>query len=302
MVRMSVIASVLLCLAVPSNATCAPLVKEGDVNGLRLSYVDQGSGKPVVFVHGAISDLRAWDTIRDDIASKYRFIAYTQRYFGTRPWDDDGKLFSIATHADDLARFIESLNAGPVDVVGWSYGGAVAATAAVQNPSLFRSLILYEASLLTVVPADSPEGKAAREDRGRMYAPVAAAAKAGEPVKATRLLLEAVFQLPPGGSDREPQALQTMWDENARTTPLLFAAPPPPVVTCDVVKTFAQPTLILEGERTAAYFRLINDAITSCVPKAQRVVLKNVNHDAPLRDPASFSSAILDFLAKRAGH
>lgn len=222
MPRMSVIACVLLCLGVPSNATSAPLVKEVDVNGVRLSYVDQGSGGPVVFVHGAVSDLRTWDMIRDGIASKYRFIAYTQRYFGTRPWNDDGKLFGTATHSDDLAKFITSLNAGPVDVVGWSYGGAVAATAAVQNPSLFRSVILYEASLLTVLRADSPDGKAAREDRSRMYAPAAAAAKAGEPVKAARLLLEAVFQLPPGGSDREPQALQTMWDENARTTPLFF--------------------------------------------------------------------------------
>lgn len=53
--------------------------------------------------------------------------------------------------------------------------------------------------------------------------------------------------------------------------------------------------------RTAAQFRLINDAITSCVPKAQRVVLKSVTHDAPVHDPASFSSAILDFLAKRPG-
>ncbi|WLB58014.1 alpha/beta fold hydrolase [Bradyrhizobium japonicum] len=300
MVRMSVIASVLLCLALPSNATSAPLVKEVDVNGVRLSYVDQGSGEPVVFVHGAVSDLRTWDMIRDGIASKYRFIAYTQRYCETRPWNDDGKLFSTATHANDLAKFIESLNAGPVDVVGWSYGGAVAATAPVQNPSLFRSVILW-ASLLTVLPADSPDGKAAREDRSRMYAPAAAAAKAGEPVKATRLLLEAVFQLPPGRSDREPQALQTMWDQNARTTPLFFTAPPPPVVTCDMLRTFAQPTLILEGEKTAAQFRLINDAITSCVPKAQRVVLKSVTHDAPVHDPASFSSAILDFLAKRPG-
>ena len=40
MVRMSVIASVLLCLVVPSNVTSAPLVKDVDVNGLRLSYVD----------------------------------------------------------------------------------------------------------------------------------------------------------------------------------------------------------------------------------------------------------------------
>ena len=76
--------------------------------------------------------------------SKYRFVAHTQRYFGTEPWPDDGKNFSIATLANDLATFITSLNAGPVHLVGWSYGGAVAMQAAVKNPSLVRSLILYE--------------------------------------------------------------------------------------------------------------------------------------------------------------
>ena len=116
---------------------------------------------------------------------KYRFIALTQRYFGTGPWKDDGREFSVATFADDLAKFVTSLNAGPVHLVGWSFGGHVAATMAVKNPSLVRSLVLYEASMMSVLPADSAEGKAAREDRARIFAPAAAASKAGDPVKAS---------------------------------------------------------------------------------------------------------------------
>jgi pimeloyl-ACP methyl ester carboxylesterase len=174
----------------------------------------------------------------------------------------------------------------------------VAATAAVNNPSLIRSLILYEASVISVLPAGSAEGKAAREDRGRIFAPAVAASKAGEPVKATRLLLEAVFQLPPGGSDREPQAFRTMWDDNARTTPLGFAAPPPPDLTCDVLKNFTQPTLVMRGEKTQPSFVMINEAISKCVPGAVQVVLPNVNHDGPVRDPAAFSAAVIEFLSK----
>ena len=217
MVRLSVLASLLLSLAIPGNATSAPLAKEAEVNGVRIQYLEDGSGEPVVFVHGVVSDHRAWEPVRDEIARKYRFIALTQRYFGTGPWKDDGREYSVATFTDDLAKFVTSLNAGPVHLVGWSFGGHVAATMAVKNPSLVRSLVLYEASMISVLPADSAEGKAAREDRARIYAPAAAASKAGDPVKATRLLVEAVFQLPPGGSDREPQAFQTMWDDNART-------------------------------------------------------------------------------------
>ena len=96
----------------------APAAKQVEVNGFRLQYIEQGSGEPIVFVHGAPHDRRAWERVREEIAKRYRFIAYTQRYFGTEPWPDEGKNFSIATHANDLAKFITSLNAGPVHLVG----------------------------------------------------------------------------------------------------------------------------------------------------------------------------------------
>lgn len=276
-----------------------PAIKEVEVNGVRLQYLDQGSGEPVVFVHGVISDHRAWEPVRDEIARKYRFIALTQRYFGTGAWKDDGTKYSVATFSDDLAKFITSLDVGPVHLVGWSFGGQIAATAAMNNPPLVRRLILYEPTVLSVLPADSTEGKVAREDRGKIFAPAAAASKAGDPVKATRLLLEAVFQLPPGGSDREPQAFQTMLDDNARTIPLVFAAPPPPDLTCDMLKNFTRPTLVMRGEKTQPSYAMTSEAIGKCVPGAVQIVLPNVNHDGPVRDPGAFSAAVLDFLSKQ---
>jgi len=77
--------------------------KEVEVNGVRLQYIEQGSGEPIVFVHGAPHDLRAWEPVRQEIAKRYRFIVYTQR---TEPWPDEGKNFSSATHADDLAKCV----------------------------------------------------------------------------------------------------------------------------------------------------------------------------------------------------
>ena len=277
----------------------AEAAKEVEVNGVRLQYVEHGSGEPIVFVHGAPHDLRAWEPVREEIAKRYRFIAYTQRYFGTEPWPDEGKNYSIATHADDLAKFITSLNAGPVHLVGWSHGGLVAATAAVSDPSLVRSLILYEASVISVLPAESPEGKIVREDRARMFGPVvAAASETGDFIKAAKLLQEVVFQLRPGEFNSLPEDLQTVLLDNARVVPLMFAAPPPPVITCDMLKDFTRPTLVMRGEKSRAFFTLISEAITKCVPGARQVILQNVNHDAPWRDPAAFTAAVFEFLSR----
>ena len=273
--------------------------KEAEINGVRLQYIEQGSGEAIVFVHGAPHDLRAWEPVREEIAKRYRFIAYTQRYFGTEPWPDEGKNYSIATHADDLAKFITSLNAGPVHLIGWSHGGVVAATAAISDPSLVRSLILYEAFVLSVLPAESPEGKIAREDRARMFGPVvAAASETGDFIKAAKLLQEVVFHLRPGEFNSLPEDLQRVLLDNARVVPLMFAAPPPPVITCDILKDFTRPTLVMRGEKSRAVFTLISEAITKCVPGARQVILQNVNHDAPWRDPAAFTAAIFEFLSR----
>jgi pimeloyl-ACP methyl ester carboxylesterase len=300
MARLPAFAVLLLCF-VPSNAISGPSTKEIEVNGFRLQYVDRGSGQPVVFVHGGLSGPSAWYPVRDEIAKNYpyRFITYTQRYYGTAPWPDDGQKFGVATHAEDLAQFITSLDAGPVHLVGWSYGGAVATTAALKNPSLVRSLILYEAAIPSVLPAESSEGKAAREERAKMREPATAANKAGDPMQAIRLMYEAVYQLPRGGFDSLPEATQKRVLDNARTIPLAFAAPPPAAITCDGLKNFTPPTLLMWGEKTQAFYALISERIGKCVPGAQKVILPHVNHAGPARDPAAFMAAVFDFLSKR---
>ena len=301
MVRLPVLASLLISLALSSNATSAPLTKVIGVDGVRLTYVEQGSGEPIVLVHGAFSDLRVWEPIREEVAKRYRFIAYTQRYFGTEPWPDDGKNFSIQTDADDLAKFITSLNAGPVHLVTRSRGGGVGMAAALKNPALVRTLTLHEPALLSVLPADSPEGKAAREDREKFTSAAIAANKAGDPIRTTRIFMEGVYQLGPGGFDRLPEATQKMLLDNARTAPLLFGGAPPPAITCDALRTFTRPTLVTHGEKTHAYYKLINEGVSKCVPGAQQVSFPNLVHNAPSANPAAFSATLFEFISKRSG-
>ncbi len=169
----------------------ASAVKRMSVNGADLVYLEQGQGTPVVFVHGAFSDHRAWEGQREAVAQRYRYIALTQRYFGTAPWPDSGEKYSLATHADDLAVFIRELRTGPVHVVGWSYGGAIALALAVQHPELVKSLFLHEPSLATFV-TDPADVKAAGEDRRDMTAPAAGASKAGDTAGAVRLFFDGV--------------------------------------------------------------------------------------------------------------
>ena len=89
------IAAFATAVSLAALSACAGLEKPAvqplyaDVNGARLAYVEEGSGAPVVLVHGSLSDLRTWDRTRALLAEHYRVIAYTQRYFGTEPWGSE---------------------------------------------------------------------------------------------------------------------------------------------------------------------------------------------------------------------
>ena len=126
-----------------------------------------------------------------------------------------------------------------------------------------------------------------------MVAPAIAANNAGDAVQAAKLLFG------PGGFDRAPRAVQTRLLDNARTMPLMLAAPTPPDITCDLLKKFSQPTLVMHGEKTRVFYALVSEAISKCIPGAQLVVLQNVGHDGPTRDPAAFTRAIFEFLSRR---
>jgi len=146
-------------LAVPARAEAPPQTRQVRVNSVDLTYIEQGTGAPVVFVHGAWIDLRFWEPQRQVIARQHRFIAYNHRYHGTAPWPDDGKQYSATTHAADLAAFIRQLNAGPVHLVGISYGGFLTTLVASEHPDLVRSLTLAEPGIGALL-ADLPGGQA----------------------------------------------------------------------------------------------------------------------------------------------
>jgi pimeloyl-ACP methyl ester carboxylesterase len=160
-------------------AQTAPPIRQLRANDVALSYVEQGSGAPVVFVHGAVVDLRFWEPQRQAIGRRHRFIAYTYRYHGVAPWPDDGKQYAPATHAADLAAFITGLKAGPVHLVGLSYGGMLATLIATERPQLVRTLTLAEPALFSLL-AEAPETKPVLDAWSKAIAPVAEAAQAGD--------------------------------------------------------------------------------------------------------------------------
>jgi pimeloyl-ACP methyl ester carboxylesterase len=272
----------------------APQIKQASVNSTKLTYQEQGRGRPIVFVHGAITDYRTWEGQSEAVAAHNRFIALTMRYFGTDPWPDDGSKYSMKTHSDDLVAFIQNLNAGPVDLVGWSYSGPIALLVAVRHPELVQSLFLDEPSTLAFV-TDPADLKVATEDRAAMASPAATAVKAGDIAGAVKTLFNSVNGQP-DLFDTVPAAVRTMLLDNARTLPISFAAPPPPAITCGQLGQIKVPTTVAVGELTRPFYKIAARGVARCIPRAKLVVIPKGRHAAAVQASSAFNEALLRFL------
>lgn len=266
------------------------------VNGFDMTYFEQGDGKPVVFVHGTVSDHRTWSPHLQTIGQSYRAIAPDLRYFGTSEWPDDGGHLSIQNHANDLAAFIRARADDAATLVGWSYGGAVSYVVAVQHPELVSAMFLFEPSLATFL-TDPNDTQAATDDRAAMLEEGLAIAARGDLAAAVRAFVEGVNDQP-GLWDRTPSGARTMFLDNARTIPLFAAMPPPPTITTDDLRALEIPVKIIIGGETRAFFKIIGRAAAQLLPSAELQIVERKIHLWPILEPNSFTRSLLNFVAK----
>lgn len=99
-------------------------------------------------------------------ASGRRVVALDQRGQFESPGPDDPAAYSVAELSDDLRALVDTLEDGPVHLVGHSFGGIVVRAALLAEPGLARSV-----TLLSSGPAAVTGGSA---DRLRLLAPVLA--------------------------------------------------------------------------------------------------------------------------------
>jgi pimeloyl-ACP methyl ester carboxylesterase len=111
-----------------------------DVNGLSLYYEEQGSGEPLVLLHGGIGAGEMFATIVPELAARRRVITVDLQGHGHTA--DVDRPLRPESMADDIAALIEHLDLAQADVMGYSLGGLVALRTAIQHPQRVRRLVL----------------------------------------------------------------------------------------------------------------------------------------------------------------
>src|ERR1700753_4153316 len=114
------------------------------VAGYEMAYLEVGSGRPLICVHGTLGDFRTWSAVIGPLSKSHRVISVSLRHFFPEHWDGTGDDYRIAQHVSDIITFIEQIDPKPIDLMGHSRGGHIAFRVAQQRPDLLRRLVLAE--------------------------------------------------------------------------------------------------------------------------------------------------------------
>ena len=103
------------------------------VNGVILYYEKQGSGPPLVLLHGNGEDGRIFDRTAEVLAPYYTVYTIDSRCHGRSSRD---VLLSYDLMAADVLAFSKALKLEKPVICGFSDGGIVALLAAIRAPEL----------------------------------------------------------------------------------------------------------------------------------------------------------------------
>jgi pimeloyl-ACP methyl ester carboxylesterase len=120
-----------------------PIGRFLEVDGIRLHYLERGTGEPLILLHGngsMIEDFEASGLI-DMAAKKYRVIVFDRPGYGhsERP---RGTIWTPEAQADLLHRAMERIGVSRATVLGHSWGTSVAIALALKYPKAVQGLIL----------------------------------------------------------------------------------------------------------------------------------------------------------------
>lgn len=254
-----------------------------------MTFISKGRGDPVVFVHGALTDARMWERHLDIVAgARFRAIAVTLSHHGTAPWTDDLRAYGLPTHVAELIDFVERLAAGPVHLVGWSYGADAAISVAVERPDLVRSLFAFEPGAAMWV-ADDARRAEVQHDAAAWFGPVFEAARQGDVPRAVERLLDGSAG-ETGAARRLAEPMAGIVRDNARTLPRLLQQQAPAPVLPERLRRLPVRTCIARGGRTRRCFQLVAEGAGALLP-GPHLVVPRANHLWPDADPTAFCAA-----------
>lgn len=263
---------------------------EVSVNGARLHYEEQGSGKDtIVFSHGLLMNSRMFSDQIAALSTHYRCIAYDHRGQGRSGITRNG--YDMDTLTEDAAGLIEALDASPCHFAGLSMGGFVGLRLALRHPEMLRSLILLDTS--------ADEEPRENVPRYRLLNWIVRVFGVRPVVGRVMPLMfgQHFLQDPARAGDREQWRGELMGNRRPGVNRAVGG-----VISRDAVYSqidrISLPTLVIVGEEDVATPLPKAERLKQRIPDSELVVVPKAGHSSTVEQPEAVSRAMEAFLGK----
>ena len=239
-----------------------------DIGDVNTWYDEDGSGEPLVLLHGGLCTNETWGAQTPVFAERFRVIAPERRGHGHTA-DVPGPLTYDAM-ASDTIGFLDKVVGGPAHLVGWSDGGIVALLVALARPDLVNKMVVMGTNYDVDGIVEGVEDVFANMD----------------PNGDEMAMFRSLYQMhSPDGPDHWP----TVFGKFAEMTQREPHIPPAEL------GRISNRTLVVVGDddmisldHTAALFGLL--------PNAELAVIPGTSHAVGMEKPELLNRIILDFL------
>lgn len=254
-------------------------------SGSHLHFIRTGprGGVPVVLLHAVSMDLTTWAQQIEALHPTYDVVALDLPGHGLSA-KLSGEL-SFSAFAAVVAQLVAELAAGPVHLVGISFGSMVAQTVALEYPSLVRSL-----SLIGAAGTFAEAGRTALRARADFVRTEGIAA-------VTPLSLARWFT--PAFSLQRPDVLDRVTKLLAQQQAAYHAALWEMIATLDTLiglRELALPALLIVGEADTSTPPAAAQALAKALRTPHLQVVPHSAHFTNLDAPQAVSKLLLDFL------
>jgi pimeloyl-ACP methyl ester carboxylesterase len=116
-----------------------------DIDGVRLHYMDEGRGEPVLLLHASFMNLRTWDSLAEALAVDFRVVRPDVLISGLTGPEPDGE-YSFERNLELVLGLMDKLEIPRFSIVATSSGGIIAYRLASQFPDRVERLILVNSA------------------------------------------------------------------------------------------------------------------------------------------------------------
>lgn len=263
-------------------------------NGVELHHVTAGEGPPLVFIHGAMGDWRAWAPQWDAFTPHYRCTTYSRRYSHPNRNSMPSPDHSALLEAQDLRLLLDALRIERAILVASSYGAFTALALAVDHPQRVAAIVGVEPAMLCYADF-SEEGRAEHARfREATIEPANAAFRRGEDALAASLMTGGINGA--ASPVTQGEAYRRRLQNVHAMRMLALSTNEFPLLPPERLAALPMPVMLLSGLRTPAIHALTFANVAAAMPQARVERVADAGHGVARDQPAVFNALALRFL------